>query len=198
MKIQEARQVYGAQISSYRDQLQQLQKQKEELEKRSKLIIDGKVIYEKEAAVLELTMDKVTKKKEEYQNYMEILNQQWAGIANMEASRQQADAAEEYYEDIGKIMEVARRIMKGGIVPPQDEKKLMEYSMELYQAAKNIGSMEQQKKREEYDSLWEEKTENKVVEDPMETANNAAAPAGAPAGAPAVIEVSEVMKSVAE
>lgn len=194
MKIQEARQVYGAQISSYRDQLQQLQKQKEELEKRSKLIIDGKVIYEKEAAVLELTMDKVTKKKEEYQKYMEILNQQWAGIANMEASRQQADAAEEYYEDIGKIMEVARRIMKGGIVPPQDEKKLMEYSMELYQAAKNIGSMEQQKKREEYDSLWEEKTENKVVEDPMETANNAAAPAGAPA----VIEVSEVMKSVAE
>ena len=194
MKIQEARQVYGAQISSYSDQLQQLQKQKEELEKRSKLIIDGKVIYEKEAAVLELTMDKVTKKKEEYQKYMEILNQQWAGIANMEASRQQADAAEEYYEDIGKIMEVARRIMKGGIVPPQDEKKLMEYSMELYQAAKNIGSMEQQKKREEYDSLWEEKTENKVVEDPMEAANNAAAPAGAPA----VIEVSEVMKSVAE
>lgn len=194
MKIQEARQVYGAQISSYSDQLQQLQKQKEELEKRSKLIIDGKVIYEKEAAVLELTMDKVTKKKEEYQNYMEILNQQWAGIANMEASRQQADAAEEYYEDIGKIMEVARRIMKGGIVPPQDEKKLMEYSMELYQAAKNIGSMEQQKKREEYDSLWEEKTENKVVEDPIETANNAAAPEEAPA----VIEVSEVMKSVAE
>ncbi len=194
MKIKEARQVYGAQISSYSNQLQQLQKQKEELEKRSKLIIDGKVIYEKEAAVLELTMDKVTKKKEEYQKYMEILNQQWAGIANMEASRQQADAAEEYYEDIGKIMEVARRIMKGGIVPPQDEKKLMEYSMELYQAAKNIGSMEQQKKREEYDSLWEEKTENKVVEDPMETANNAAAPAGAPA----VIEVSEVMKSVAE
>lgn len=194
MKIKEARQAYGAQISSYRDQLQQLQKQKEELEKRSKLIIDGKVIYEKEAAVLELTMDKVTKKKEEYQKYMEILNQQWAGIANMEASRQQADAAEEYYEDMGKIMEVARRIMKGGIVPPQDEKKLMEYSMELYQAAKNIGSMEQQKKREEYDSLWEEKTENKVVEDPMEAANNAAAPAGAPA----VIEVSEVMKSVAE
>ncbi len=194
MKIKEARQAYGAQISSYSNQLQQLQKQKEELEKRSKLIIDGKVIYEKEAAVLELTMDKVTKKKEEYQKYMEILNQQWAGIANMEASRQQADAAEEYYEDIGKIMEVARRIMKGGIVPPQDEKKLMEYSMELYQAAKNIGSMEQQKKREEYDSLWEEKTENKVVEDPMETANNAAAPAGAPA----VIEVSEVMKSVAE
>lgn len=194
MKIQEARQVYGAQISSYRDQLQQLQKQKEELEKRSKLIIDGKVIYEKEAAVLELTMDKVMKKKEEYQKYMEILNQQWAGIANMEASRQQADAAEEYYEDIGKIMEVARRIMKGGIVPPQDEKKLMEYSMELYQAAKNIGSMEQQKKREEYDSLWEEKTEKKVVEDPVETANNAAAPTGAPA----VIEVSEVMKSVAE
>ena len=194
MKIQEARQVYGAQISSYSDQLKQLQKQKEELEKRSKLTIDGKVIYEKEAAVLELTMDKVTKKKEEYQKYMEILNQQWAGIANMEASRQQADAAEEYYEDIGKIMEVARRIMKGGIVPPQDEKKLMEYSMELYQAAKNIGSMEQQKKREEYDSLWEEKMENKVVEDPMETANNAAAPAGAPA----VIEVSEVMKSVAE
>ena len=46
---------------------------------------------------------------------------------------QQADAAAEYAEDMGKMMEVARRIMKGGIVPASDEKKLMEFSFEMYQ-----------------------------------------------------------------
>ena len=194
MKIKEARQIYRAQLQSYREESVKLKKQKEELEKKRNLTVDGKIIYEKEAAILELTIDKVTKKQDEYEKYMEQLNQQWAGIANMESSKQQAEAAEEYYEDIAKIMEVARRIMKGGIVPPQDEKKLMEYSMELYQTAKSMGAMEQMKKREEYDSLWEEKKDGEVPEDPMEIADNAEAPSGAP-----VIEsVSEVVESASE
>ena len=79
---------------------------------------------------------------------------------------------EEYAIDMGKIMEVARRLMKGAIVPATDEKKLMEYSMELYQAAKNIGALAKEKEKEEYDSLWEEKEEQDMAEDPMETANN--------------------------
>lgn len=193
MKIIEARKAYGAQILEYRNKTQELSKKKDELEKKMDLTIDGKVVYEKEAAILELTLDRVRKKQDEYQKYMEQLNLQWTGIMNMEASTQQAEAAEEYYEDLGKIMEVARRIMKGGIVPPQDEKKLMEYSMELYQAAKNIGALEQQKKKEEYDSLWEEE-EKKTPADPMEIADQSTAIGGAPP----IIDAAEVAASAGE
>ena len=191
MKIKEARQVYGAQIQSYGEQLQKLQKQKEELEKSRNLSMEGKMLYEKEAAVLELTMDRVTKKQEEYEKYRDQVNQLWQMTANLEAAKQQGEATEEYYKDIAKIMEVARRIMQGGIVPPQDEKTLMEYSMELYQTAKSMGAMEQQRKREEYDSLWEEEKEKKIKEDPMEVADNREIPSPRPA----VEEAAEVMEA---
>ena len=98
---------------------------------------------------------------------------------------------EESMVDLGKIMEVARRIMNGGIVPPTDEKKLMEYSMELYQAAKNIGAL-MKKEKEEYDSLWEENEEKEVAANPMETADNAEAFADGPA----IVEVEKVMGSI--
>ena len=84
---------------------------------------------------------------------------------------QQADAAEEYAVDMAKIMEVARRIMRGAIVPASDERKLMEYSEEMYQTAKNIGAMVQRQKKEKYDSLWGDE-EKKVYDDPREAAEN--------------------------
>jgi tRNA G46 methylase TrmB len=107
----------------------------------------------------------------------------------MEVAKQQGEAMEEYAIDMGKIMEVARRLMKGGIVPATDEKKLMEYSMELYQAAKNIGAMAKEKEKEEYDSLWEEKVDKEVAEDPMEVADNAEIFAEGPE----IVPVSDVM-----
>lgn len=55
---------------------------------------------------------------------------------------------------MAKIMEVARRIMRGAIVPASDEKKLMEYSEEIYQTAKSVGAMVRRQKKEKYDSLW--------------------------------------------
>lgn len=85
---------------------------------------------------------------------------------------QQKDAARDYAADMGKIMEVARRIMRGAIVPAADEKKLMEFSMEMYQTAKNVGAMVQRQKREKYDSLWGEE-EEKEYADPGEAAENA-------------------------
>ena len=90
-------------------------------------------------------------------------------------------------------MEVARRIMKGDIVPASDEKKLMEHSMEMYQAAKNIGAMVKQKEREEHDSLWKDE-EKKEYEDPMEVANNTEAFAEGPE----VVEVADTMASAVE
>lgn len=190
MKIEEARIQYNQQIKSYREQQVLLQQQKKELEQKINTTPDGKEVFANEAATLELTIEVVNKKQDEYREYMDKLMEQWAATANMVSAEQQGDAMKDYVEDLGKIMEVARRIMKGGIVPPQDEKKLMDYSMEMYQAAKNIGAMA--KEKEEYDTLWEEE-EEKEYEDPNEVADNTEAFAEGPE----IVDVAETIASVA-
>lgn len=192
MKISEARQLYNTQIKAYREQQTVLSQKKQELDKKINSVEDGKNIYANEAATLELTIEAVKEKQAEYQEYMDKILEQWASTANMVSAEQQGEAMEAYMKDLAKIMEVARRIMKGGIVPASDEKKLMEYSMEMYQAAKNIGAMA--KEREEYDSLWEEEEEEKEYADPMETADNTEVfEAG-----PEVVEVADTVASVTD
>ena len=190
MKIEEARIQYNQQIKSYREQQVLLQQQKKELEQKINTTPDGKKVFANEAATLELTIEAVNEKQDEYREYMDKLMEQWAATANMVSAEQQGDAMEEYAEDMAKIMEVARRIMKGGIVPASDEKKLMEFSMEMYQTAKNIGAMA--KEKEEYDTLWEEE-EEKEYEDPNEVADNTEAFAEGPE----IVDVAETMASVA-
>lgn len=195
MIIKEARQLYGNQIRTYHEQQMQLAKQKKELERKMNTTPDGKSIYANEAAVLELHMEAVAEKKNEYQAYMEKLAEQWTAVANMEVAKQQGDAMEEYAIDMGKIMEVARRLMKGAIVPAADEKKLMEYSMELYQAAKNIGALAKQKEKEEYNSLWDdEKETNETIEDPMEAADNTEVCVAGPD----IVDVADVISEIDE
>lgn len=194
MKISEARQLYSTQMKSYREQQVVLNKQKKELEEKMNSQKDGNTVYANEAATLELTIKAVEDKKDEYQKYMDKLMQQWSAVANMESAKQQGEAMEEYVEDLGKIMEVARRLMDGDIVPPTDEKKLMEYSMELYQSAKNIGAMAQKKEKEEYDSLWEDEEEKAAPEDPVEIADNTEAFSDGPA----IVDVADTMASAAE
>lgn len=192
MKIEEARQLYRSQIQAYREQQVALSKQKTALETKINSTPDGKAIYEKEAATLELTIKAVDEKQSEYKDYMEKLLEQWAATSNMVVAEQQGEAMEEYVEDLGKIMEVARRLMKGAIVPPNDEKKLMEYSMELYQAAKNIGSLIQRQEKEEYESLWDDEEEPTEYEDPMEVADNTEAFAEGPE----IVDVADTVASV--
>ena len=189
MKIKEARIQYHQQIKSYREQQVLLQQQKKELEHKINTTPDGSTLFAKEAATLELTIEAVNEKQDEYSAYMDKLMEQWAATANMVSAKQQGDAMKDYVEDLGKIMEVARRIMKGGIVPAEDEKKLMEYSMELYQAAKNMGALA--KEREEYDTLWEEEPEEGEPADPMEIADNTEAFADGPA----IVDVAETMEA---
>ena len=193
MKISEARQLYSSQIRAYHEQQVLLSKKRKELEEKINSTADGKNIYANEAVILELTIQAVDEKQSEYKDYMEKLTEQWAATANMVSAEQQGDAMEEYVADMGKIMEVARRLMKGAIVPASDERKLMEYSMEMYQAAKNMGALAKQKDREEYKSLWDEE-EEKVYEDPTEVANNAEAFAAGPE----VVDVADTMASVEE
>lgn len=177
MKIEEARRTYNLQIKTYHEKQLALAKQKKELEHRINTTPDGINLFANEAATLELTTQAVNTKLDEYKGYMEKLLEQWSATANMVSAEQQGEAMAEYAEDMGKIMEVARRIMKGGVVPAADEKKLMEFSMEMYQAAKNIGAMA--KEKEEYDTLWQEE-EEQACEDPMEVADNTEAFAEGP------------------
>ena len=187
MKISEVRIQYNQQIKSYREQQVLLANQKKELEQKIRTTPDGVTVFANEAATLELQINAVNEKQDEYRDYMDNLLEQWAAVSNMESSKQQGEAMEEYYEDMGKIMEVARRIMKGGIVPAEDEKKLMEYSMELYQAAKNMGALA--KEREEYDTLWEEEPKEGEPADPMEVADNTEAFATGPE----IVDVADTM-----
>ena len=192
MKISEVRIQYNQQIKSYCEQHVLLADRKKELEQKIRTTPDGVNVFANEAAILELQTNAVNEKQDEYKAYMEKLLEQWSSIANMESAKQQGEAMEEYYEDMGKIMEVARRIMKGGIVPADDEKKLMEYSMELYQAAKNMGTLA--KEREEYDTLWDEEQEEGEPADPMEIADNTEAFAEGPE----IVDVADTMAAAVE
>lgn len=75
-------------------------------------------------------------------------------IHNANVAEQQKDAIEEEVDRQAKAMEIARRISRGGQVPPQDEKLLMEYSADMYQMAKQAALLA--KEHEKYDTLVEE------------------------------------------
>lgn len=191
MKIGEAQQIYREQVSAYQTQKAVLAKRLQDIRSRMGSSADEKEQYGSEAAILELTLDALDEKQTEYQDYLSKLTNQYFAYWNAAAADQQADAAEEYAAELGKIIEVARRIMKGATVPATDEKKLMEYSSEMYQAAKSIGAMVQRQKKEKYDSLWEEE-EEKEYDDPRETAENAEVSTGGPE----IADVADTMASV--
>lgn len=191
MKIKEAQQIYREQVKEYQTQKTALSKQLKDIRSKMKYSPEQQEEYASQAATLELTLNTLDKKQTEYQDYLSKLADQYCAYWNAAVADQQADAAAEYAADLGKMMEVARRIMKGGIVPASDEKKLMEFSFEMYQTAKNIGAMVQRQKREKYDSLWGDE-EEKEYDDPREAAENGTAPAGAPE----VADVADTMASV--
>ncbi len=193
MKIGEARQIYSAQIKEFQQQKIALAKQKKDLEHRMSILPDGKEQYANEAATLELSYNAVSEKYDEYRNFMEKIMEQHMLLFNAEATKQQGEAMKEYALDQAKIMEVARRIGRGDIVPASDEQKLMEFSMELYMSAKNMAMLSElrDKDKEKYDSLWDDDEEKPDNPDPMDVANN-----GALQGtAPDIVSAEEVVAS---
>lgn len=188
MKIEEARRIYSGQILNYNGKRTELTKKRQELDEKIKNTENGAVVYKNDAAVLELQLDAVEKKRQEYQDYMEKLMEQHMGLVNAEVSKQQGDAMAEYAKDVSKIMIVARRLMKGEKVPSKDEQKLMEYDPKLYTMAKNAGALAKVRKRKEHKSLWEEEEEKTNV-DPNEKADNAEAFASGPQ----VVEVEDTI-----
>lgn len=90
------------------------------------------------------------KKSEETQSLAEMYQEQ------LESAKEAAKAAGEGHEDMGKALEIARRMMHGDIVPSSDEKFLMDYNRDVYMAAKNMQAMAQNEKSKKYDSLLED------------------------------------------
>lgn len=192
MRIADAKLSYGAQINSYYAKQTELSEQKKELDQKIKTTENGATVFQNEAAILELQLSAVDAKRQEYQDYMDKLSEQWAGVVNMVSSEQQGDAMADAAKEEAKIMEVARRIMKGDKVPAYDEQKLMEYDWKLYSAAKNIASMRDlHEKHKKHKSLWENEEEKEYV-DPMEKANNTEAFADGPKIVDASTTVNEV------
>ncbi len=183
MKVGEAQKLYRAQRAAIIDRRRKLVKKKEELDKKIKTTFDSekREVYTNEAATLELSIGALNEKFDENQEVLDRLTQQYASVFNAEASKQQKDAMEDAAVEMGKIMEVARRIGKGARVPENDEKKVMDYSMELYMAAKNLAMLNKmnKKKKEEYDSLWGDEEEKKEY-DPEGKAENAETSVEAP------------------
>ena len=74
-----------------------------------------------------------------------------------EASKQQADAMASENKKMMQVLEIMKRISKGGRVPPEDEKFLMDYSEEMYMLAKMQAMLA--RKHEKYDSVLEDEEE---------------------------------------
>lgn len=184
MKIGEALTAYRTERKMIVQERRELFKQKESLERKMNATEGVRERYAEEAATLELSINNVVQRFEENLKVLDELTEQEAVVWNAEVSRQQADVMEDAAIEMGKIMEVAHRIAKGAIVPATDEKKLLDYSFEMYQAAKSMGAMVQmQKKREKYDSLWDDEEEEEQEYDPAGKAYNAETDIGLPASA---------------
>lgn len=170
MKISEAQSIYRAYRQDLINQTKSLIKQRDEAQK--KFETTGSTQFSEQAATLQLSIEATQEKFDENQKVLDSLTEQYAAVWNAEVSKQQADAMQDMGIELSKIMTVARRMSNGDEVPYTDEKKLLEYSNELYQAAKSAQMIHQMEEHEKYDSLWGEEEEPEEY-DPQGKAENA-------------------------
>ncbi len=67
-------------------------------------------------------------------------------------------------DDMAKCLRIARRIAKGDIVPPGDEKKLMEYDFKLYMMSKSAAMMADNKNPKKHKSEYEDEEDGNIRE----------------------------------
>lgn len=182
MKIGEAQKAYRQQLSLLRGQksdfVKQQKENREKMEAAKKKSEEQGVTFELSEAYLEREkelqekIDELSGQIKKDEKTLDDLIEQEVGIFNSVASKQQADAMKEYGEEMAKCLEIARRISRGDRVPAQDEKKLMDFNMDIYKMAKEMAAMNMEGEHEEWDSLWGEE-EEKEYDDPREVSENA-------------------------
>lgn len=191
MKIGEAQKAYRQQLGLLRGQKSDFVKQREEnrkkLEEARKKSEEQGVTFEFSAAYLEREkelqekIDELSRQIDKNEKTLDDLIEQETGIFNSMVAEQQGDAMKEYGENMAKCLEIARRISRGDRVPAQDEKKLMDFNMEIYQMAKEMAAMNVEGKHKDWESLWGEE-EEKEYDDPFEASQNAETNVGMPEG----------------
>ena len=182
MKIGEAQKAYRQQLGFLRGQKRDFVKQQEENRKK---LEEARKKSEEQGVTFELSDTYLEREKELQEKIDELSGQiknsektlddlidQEVGIFNSIVAKQQGDAMKEYGEEMAKCLEIARRISRGDHVPAQDEKKLMDFNMDIYKMAKEMAAINMEGKHKEWDSLWGEE-EEKEYEDPQEASENA-------------------------
>lgn len=96
------------------------------------------------AVQMRTAYDEMLAHNEKYMEYQ-------AAADTAKAAEQRLKALEGLGDAMRKAMEIARRIAKGGHVPPEDEEFLLEYSQEMFISAKIEGMAA--KEHEKYDSV---------------------------------------------
>lgn len=182
MKVGEAQNAYRQQLGFLRGQKREFVKQQKEnrqkMEEARKKSEEQGVTFEFSEAYLEREkelqekIDELSGQIKKDEKTLDDLINQEVGIFNSIVSEQQADAMKEYGEEMAKCLEIARRISRGDHVPAQDEKKLMDFNMDIYKMAKEMAAVNMDKDAKEWESLWGEE-EEKEYEDPFEASKNA-------------------------
>lgn len=149
MKIQDAQKAYSAQLNALREKKQALTKLLKDNENDPGGVQDfDRVEISRELAI-------VNAQYEETMGVREDIIATRVAIHNAEVAKQQSEVLAEAGDEMAKIMEIYRRIASGGRVPHRDEQRLMEFSKELYMAAK-AAAMLKQGESEKYDSLFDD------------------------------------------
>jgi len=147
MKIGEARQKYMVQLDDLRNKKMVLAQKQKELKD-----IAGK---QGEYDALTSELKEVSQQYDSVRDFMAQLMERRMNLYNIEAGKRQSKAVADQGEEMLKCLEIYRRIASGAKVPASDEKRLMEYSSEMYMMAKNAAMMAERNDKE-YDSLWDE------------------------------------------
>ncbi len=158
MKIGEATKYYSDYLYKLQQKRQQLIQQKKEHEEQ--LQPNQKPNFDK----LELQIKEIDEDSEKIRDFMRQLTERKMLMEDAKNNKERMKAEEEKMKEELKCFEIFRRIANGDRVPPFDEKKLMEYNPDMYQAAKNLASMRRNAKPKEYDSLWEDEEKKESVE----------------------------------
>lgn len=197
MKIGEAQKAYRQQLSLLRGQRSNYVKQREEnrrkmekaQEKSELLGVTFELSEEYLAREKELQgqIDALSGQIKKNEKVLADLTDQEMGIANSVVAKQQGEAMKEYGEEMAKCLEIARRISRGDRVPAQDEKKLMDFNMDIYKMAKEMAAMNMEGEHKEWESLWGEE-EEKEYADPFEESQNAETDVEMPEGMEAEAE----------
>lgn len=196
MKLGDVRSRYSSVLNQYSAASDKILKQKSNLQKSMKDMPDQAESIKQQMDTLEISYDALKKKQNQYQKFMNQLNDMWNMYVQEKSDQENAEATKDGFDEYGKILEVARRISRGDTVPPEDEKKLMQYSSDLYQAAVSAGiqARMQHRKHKDYESLWEDEDKKPEPEDPKEYADNQTI---STASAPEIVDVSVTLDSAA-